>query len=129
MDNIEVNTWKPLIPIMNRADIIRLQFMVYCHMEKIRVSYADLDCLTLLMQKGKMEHIPFCDLLAKYNIFGSRQSGRNAIMRLQDKGLILKEEKPKRVSVHPSVTIQSTGNILVDIKCFSPVPKKETVEQ
>lgn len=121
MAEIEVNTWRPVIPVMSRNDIVRFQLMVHCHVEHIHISSADLDCLTLIGQLGKAELTAFCDLLASEQIFKSAQSSRNAITRLQEKNLVVKEGvNKKKVSLHPSLKIQSKGNIMVEVRCFSP---------
>jgi hypothetical protein len=70
---------------------------------------------------GSAELLPFCEMLTKQGIFQSIQSSRNAITRLQDKNLIIKEGRNKKLlKVHPDVKIYNKGNVLVDIKCFSP---------
>jgi hypothetical protein len=128
-ETVEVNTWRPKIPIMSRQAIIRFQLMIHCHVEQIHISSADLDCLTLLGQKGKAELTAFCDLLTSQDIFKSSQSSRNAITRLQDKKLVLKEGRnKKKISIHPNLKIQNNGNIMVDVKCFSP-QQNEAIQQ
>lgn len=122
MADIEIIKWSKTIQ-MNKPDIIRFQLMIHCYVEKIQhISSADLDCLTLLGQKGKAELTAFCELLTLKSIFKSCQSSRNAITRLQDKGLLVKEGKnKKKILLNPVLQIQNSGNVLVDVKCISPV--------
>jgi hypothetical protein len=127
MAGVEVTKWNKTLT-MTKLEIIRFQIMVHCHFQKIHISSADLDCLTLLGQEGLAELTAFCELLTQKSIFKSIQSSRNAITRLQDKKLIFKEGRnKKKVSVHPELKVQKNGNVLVDIKCFSP--QKELATQ
>jgi len=122
MAEIQVVKWNKTIPNMDRSDIIRFQFMVHCYIQKTtNISPALLDCLTLLGLLGSAELLPFCEMLTERGIFQSIQSSRNAITRLQDKSLIVKQGKNKKLlCIHPDLKIQNKGNVLVDIKCFSP---------
>jgi hypothetical protein len=122
MAEVQVVKWNKTIPNMEKPDIIRFQFMVHCYIQKTaNISPALLDCLTLLGTLGSAELLPFCEMLTKQGIFQSIQSSRNAITRLQDKNLIIKEGRNKKLlKVHPDVKIYNKGNVLVDIKCFSP---------
>jgi hypothetical protein len=126
MAEIEVINWQKVMT-MRKAEIIRFQLMVHCYVEKVpNISPALLDCMTLLGQKGTTGLISFCEMLADKGIFQSAQSGRNAIDRLQDRKLVVKgvskiDGKNKKViSLNPDLKIQNSGNVLVDIRCFSP---------
>ena len=106
---------------LGKRDIIKYQLLTHCYLERINVSNADLDCLTLLGQKGSADLTAFCELLTQEDVFKSIQSSRNAITRLQDKKLILKEGRnKKKILLHSDIKLQRAGNVLVDIKCFSP---------
>ncbi len=125
MPEIEVINWQKVLT-MKKAEIIRFQLMVHCYVEKIpNISPALLDCMTLLGVKGSTGLIDFCDTLTEKKIFKSVQSSRNAIARLQDRKLVVKEGRNKKnISLNPELLIQNSGNILVDIKCFSPKNEK-----
>lgn len=144
---IEVINWQKAMQ-MTKPEIIRFQLMVHCYVEKIpNISPALLDCMTLLGKMGSTGLISFCELLTTTlatiddekrqkllkegkplpTIFESMQSSRNALARLEERGLIVKETKKtsegknkKHVLLSPILKIQNTGNVLVDIKCFSP---------
>ena len=122
MAELEVIKWSRSVKDMPKKSIIQLQLSVHCHLQGIHISPADLDCLTLLGLNGKVGLTAFCSMLLDEKIFGSIQSSRNAIGRLvRTKNLIIKEGRNrKKISLEPSLKIQSKGNILVDIKCFSP---------
>ena len=125
MPDLQVINWEKRLT-MTKAEIIRFQLLVHCHVQKIHISSADLDCLTLLGEKGKVELTGFCEVLAKMKVFKTAQSSRNALTRLQDKSLVVKEGRSgKKVYVHPDIKIQGEGNIMVDIKCFSPDRTKQ----
>lgn len=127
MPEIQVINWEKRMT-MTKQEIIQFQLLVHCHVQKIHISSADLDCLTLLGQKGSAELTGFCKLVAESNVFKTAQSSRNALGRLQEKGLIIIEGKSrKKLYLNPDIKIQGTGNILVDIKCFSP--NKDVVKQ
>jgi len=121
MADIEVIEWKKALT-MNKTEIIRFQLMVHCYVQKIpNISPALLDCLTLLGQQGGTGLISFCETLTEKGIFQSIQSSRNAIARLQERKLVVKEGKnKKKILLNPELKIQNSGNVLVDIKCFSP---------
>jgi hypothetical protein len=120
MAEVEVVKWNKTLT-MTKPEIIRFQIIVHCHFQKLHISSADLDCLTLLGQKGSADLTAFCELLTQEDVFKSIQSSRNAITRLQDKKLILKEGRnKKKILLHSDIKLQRAGNVLVDIKCFSP---------
>ena len=120
MASIEVINWEKRLT-MTKVEIIRFQLAIHCHIQKINISSADLDCLTTLKQKGTAELTSFCKVLTDMNIFKSSQSSRNAITRLEEKKLIVKDgQSKKRIYINPDIKIQGEGNILVDVKCFSP---------
>lgn len=108
---------------MHRSSIIRFQVILYCHMngyfpgtKDSKVSFADIDCLTLLGIKGKTNLISFCKELVGYGIFKSVQSVRNAVSKLQEKNLISKEGKShKVVFLSPEMKILTEENITVGV--------------
>ncbi len=119
MAEIEVINWKKTLT-MDKPEIIRFQLMVHCYVQKIdNISPALLDCMTLLGQEGTAGLISFCETLKEKGIFQSIQSSRNAIARLKEKNLVIKDGK-KKILLNPELMIQNSGNVLVDIKCFSP---------
>ena len=103
MAEVEVVKWNKIMT-MTKPDIIRFQLIVHCHFQKLHISSADLDCLTLLGQKGSADLTAFCELLTEEDVFKSVQSSRNAITRLQDKRLVLKEGRnKKKILLHPEI--------------------------
>lgn len=119
---VEVIKWNKAIT-MTKAEIIKFQVMVICHIRKIKISAADLECLGVLGQKGVVEYNWFCDYLSSERIFQSPQSSRNALSKLTDKKILLKSKDNRKmmIAINPELQIQGVGNILVDVKCFSPI--------
>lgn len=103
--------------IMGHTDIVRFQILTHCILEKISVSDADLDCLTLLALNGKHELQSFCELVSEKNIFKSIQTVRNVLAKVEKKGLIVKDGKnKKKILINPALKIQVNGTILLDYK-------------
>ena len=108
-------------PNMTREAIIRFQVMVYCHLHSIPVTASDVECLTAIGLKGKSRLSTICTDMVQKGVFSSSQSIRNSLDKLQDKGLIEKEQlsgKSKAVYLSDSMKIATEGSILVDIKCL-----------
>ena len=110
---------------MEQWDIVRFQIFVHCHIHKISLSEQELDCLSLLAIIGNSELTSFCTEAIKQNISGSTQSIRNALAKIEKKGLILKTGRSKkRISINPALNIQIVGNILLDYKVIRIDPSE-----
>ena len=102
---------------MELWDIIRFQIVVYGNINKIPLAEQEIDCLSLLAVTGNCELTGFCTDAIKQNISGSTQSIRNALAKIEKKGLIVKTGRSKkRISINPAMNIQVSGNILLDYK-------------
>lgn len=102
---------------MDNWDIVKYQILTHCYLQKIILSEADLDCLTFLAVLGEIELTNFCTKAADRKIFQSPQTVRNALNKAESRSLITKEGKSKkRISIHPDLKIQTSGNILLDYK-------------
>lgn len=115
--------------VMSRPDITKFQILTYCYLKSIKVSDADLQCLTILGMKGSKDLAEFCNMVSEEGIFKSPQSARNAITKAYKKGLIYKSGQNKKtvISLNEEMQVQSAGNILLDYK-FAHIEPKETVE-
>lgn len=119
-EKIAVTTAEVRESKMSKEQIVRFQIVVYCHLHNVRLSPSDIDCLTMIGLTGKSDLSKVCRKLVEKDIFSSDQSVRNSLTKLQDKGLLKKEgSKLKLVYLAEDMKIQNTGNILLDIKCFS----------
>lgn len=102
---------------MDLWDIIKFQIMVHANINKIILSEYDVSCLALLAMCGNIELTQFCSEAIKQDIFGSTQSVRNAMAKIEKKGLIIKTGRSKkRISINPNMNVQTEGNILLDYK-------------
>lgn len=102
---------------MELWDIVKFQIAVHCIINKIQLSDQEIDCLSLLALYGNQELTVFCTEAIKQNVSGSTQSIRNALAKIDKKGLILKTGKSKkRISINPTMNVQVKGNILLDYK-------------
>jgi len=112
-------------------EIIRFQLITYCYINNVSLSELDLDCLTTLGKMGTSELTDFCNIMADkrleekmktHKVKGkpleaSPQTIRNALIKIGKENLLLKEGKGrKRISIHPSLNIQTEGNILLNYK-------------
>lgn len=105
---------------MNKFDIIKYQIFTYCYVFNIKISEADLNCLTSLAMDGDQELTSFCSKICDNSIFSSSQSARNSITKCEKKGLIIKEGKnKKKIFINPKMKIVSKGNIFLNLKILS----------
>lgn len=104
---------------MARSEIIKYQIITHCHINKLIMSEADYNCLTLLGALGGADLTDFCTLAASHNIFKSTQTVRNCLVKMEKAGLISKEGRSKkRISLHPDLKIQTHGDMLLNYKFF-----------
>lgn len=83
------------------------------------MSESDYNCMTLLGALGEYDLTDFCNIAADNNIFKSIQTVRNCIVRMEKMGILLKVGKSKkRISLHPDLKIQTTGDLLLNYKFF-----------
>jgi len=112
---------------MELWDIVRFQIHLYCYLNKILVTDQNLECLTLLALRSEDEIGEFCDKAAEQKIFANSQSARSALATLEKKGLINTFKigrSKKRLKLNPAVIIQSSGNILLDLKIIRIEPQE-----
>lgn len=118
---VSINQYKRVIRDMDRESIIRFQLICHCCLNQIKLNTHGLQCLTVLGMLGKTDLSQFCEMMKSENIFTSVLSARSRLTILQEAGLILKDHSKyrKTVQLHPNMKIQTTGNILVDMKLLS----------
>lgn len=113
---------------LDKEAIIRFQILVYCYMNGMlsgdnAVYSTDIDCLTFVGLKGHAPLKEVCKELADYKILKTVGSVRNTLLRMEEMNMVKKDKKkgcPKMIQLHPDIKVQTTGNILLDIKCYSP---------
>jgi hypothetical protein len=103
--------------IMGLHDIVKYQVLTHCYVNRIPVTESDLECLATLALSGESDLTEFCLLATEKRIFKSTQSVRNCLVKLERNNLISKEGKTKKkISVNPSIRLQTSGNILINHK-------------
>jgi len=109
---------------MSIDQVIQYQLLTHCFVSNITLSVADLKCLTLLAVNKEQELNAFCNKVHQHGIFKSPQSVRNAIIKAEKNGLIVKEGKSKkRIWINPALKVQTEGNILLDYKFLAVAPE------
>jgi hypothetical protein len=102
---------------LGKLDIIKYQILTYCFLKGIPIADGELECLTLLSQKGSQDLNQFCTLVYSEGIYASPQVARNSLTKSERKNLVIKDGKnKKRVFLNPEIQLQTEGNILLDFK-------------
>ena len=103
---------------MAKWDTIKFQLVTHCYLNRIMVSNADLECLTLLSLNSPIELTHFCyDASEEHGVFKSAQTVRNSINKAEKAGLVIKDtNNKKQISINPNLKIQTEGTILLDFK-------------
>lgn len=110
---------------MKRSEIIKFQIVTHCYINKLTMSEADYNCLTLLGALGEYDLTDFCTLAASHNIFKTTQTVRNCLTKMEKQGLISKNGKSKKkISLHDSLQIQTKGDMLLNYRIFHIEPKE-----
>ena len=105
---------------MDKGDIVKYQLLTHCYLEKINVSNADLDCLTMLAFNEEVELTEFCNNASDEGIFKTPQSVRNAVIKFERKGMIEKNGKGRKmIRLATFLNVQAKGNVLLDYKFVS----------
>jgi hypothetical protein len=113
---------------LQKWDIVKFQIITYCYINKILLSNADLDCLTLLSFNQPIELSNFCSdaSIEEDSIFKSAQSVRNSLNKSEKHNIIVRSANNKKViQLNPLLKIQVKGNILLDYKFFANESKEE----
>lgn len=121
VEEVSINQYKRAIRDISRESIIRFQIVVHCYIHDIEINTARLKCLTTLGLLGKTDLSDFCKIMKKEEVFTSIESTRSRLTVLQEIGLVLKNDGKyrKTIELHPDMKIQTTGNIMVDVKLLS----------
>ena len=113
---------------LQKWDLVKFQILTHCYVNKILLSNADLECLTLLSFNEPIELSSFCsDASAEDDsIFKSPQSVRNSLNKSEKFNLISRSSSNKKmIMLNPQLKIQVKGNVLLDYKFFAHESKEE----
>ena len=99
-------------------EIVRFQLITHCHLSKLTVSDADIECLATLGILDESELTPFCELIANRKIFKTTQTVRNCLSRMEKSDMIVKTgpSKNKVIKLNPDINIQTSGSTLLIYK-------------
>ena len=96
---------------------IKYQIMTYCFFNNIKISNADLECLSELAKQKNVELTLFCNSVTDLGIFKSPQSARNAVTKASKKNLVIKDGKnKKKIYLNKDMNVQIVGPVLLDYK-------------
>lgn len=104
---------------MPKWDIVKFQILTHCYINRITVSNADLNCLTLLSFNAPIELTSFCyDASSEEDwIFKTPQTVRNCINKAEKNNLVVKDPNNKKlIMLNPNLKIVTDGTILLDYK-------------
>lgn len=117
---------------VSRQDMLRCQLLMeIAFLRKEHLIPSDLEFLTLLALWGPMDLTAFCEKAAKqiyqdvdpYDLPKRSQNVRNRVVKLEKRGLMVKQKKGKKqVMVAPELIRVDQGNVLLDYQFLSIVP-------
>ena len=120
--------------VVNKVDIklkvdinqtVKYQILTYCFFNNILLTKTDLDFLAELSFNPKIEIAKFYNLLTEKGIFKSSQSARNAISKIERKGLLSKMGTNKKtIVINKTINVQTSGLVLLDYKILGNEPKE-----
>jgi hypothetical protein len=100
-------------------DVIKFQINMHCFTNKIRLSPAQLDCLSLLGMYGDMNMSDFCEQVVMNEIFGNVQTTRNFITKSVKEGLVSRSGLGNKVvSLNKDLNVLTQGTILLNLKVY-----------
>ena len=96
---------------------IKYQILTYCFFNDVLLTKTDLEFLYELSLNSKIEISKFCEILTDRKIFKSSQSARNAISKIEKKGLLIKAGTNKKtITINKAMNVQTSGLVLLDYK-------------
>lgn len=109
---------------LSRSEIIKFQLISHCYFQKLKMSEAEYNCLTLLGGLGESDLGEFCEKAKGLRIFKSTQTVRNSLAKLEKNQLVYKSGKSrKKIALNPELKIQTGGNILLNYKLYHIEPQ------
>jgi hypothetical protein len=104
---------------LSLIEIIKFQINMHCFIKKIRLSPAQLDCLSLLGLYGDINMSDFCTEVVSQDIFGNVQTTRNFITKCVKDDLVTRSGLGnKLVSINKELELLSEGTILLNLKIY-----------
>ena len=104
---------------LSLIEVIKFQINMHCFINKIRLSPAQLDCLSLLGLYGEMNMSDFCNEVISEEIFGNVQTTRNFITKCVKEDLVTRSGLGNKVvSLNNSLELLTEGTILLNLKVY-----------
>jgi hypothetical protein len=104
---------------LSLLDIIKFQINFYCFNNKLRLSPAQLDCLSLLGLYGEINMSDFCVEVVNEEIFGNVQTTRNFITKCCKTNLVNRKGLGNKfLQINPEIKLLTSGNILLNLKLY-----------
>ncbi len=100
------------IKVDSQFKMVKLQFILYCFLNDVNLSNADLDCLTHMAIKGFGNNI--LEEVVKNKVFKTTQTARNCRTKLTKLGLLVNDSEGRRLN--PTLSIGIDNIILLDMK-------------
>lgn len=92
---------------------------MYCFINRVRLSPAQLDCLSLLGMYGEMNMSDFCNEVVSEEIFGNVQTTRNFITKCVKDELVTRSGLGNKVvSINKKLELLTEGTILLNLKVY-----------
>ena len=111
---------------LSLIDVIKFQINMHCFINKIRVSPAQLDCLSMLGLFGEINMSDFCNEIVSEEIFGNVQTTRNFITKCVKDNLVTRSGLGnKLVSINNDLELLTEGTILLNLKVYHLEADKE----
>ena len=98
--------------VNSKFDIVKLQYLLHCHFNKIKLSGAELDTLTSVAINGCNDQT--VKRIVSEGILSSQQSVRNCFTKLTKLGLLVYVNGKRQVN--PGVKIGISDAVLLDLK-------------
>ena len=104
---------------LSLIEVIKFQINMHCFINKIRLSPAQLDCLSLLGLYGEMNMSDFCNEVVTDEIFGNVQTTRNFITKCVKENLVKRSGLGNKiVSINDALELLTDGTILLNLKIY-----------
>jgi hypothetical protein len=104
---------------LSLIEVIKFQINMYCFINRVRLSPAQLDCLSLLGMYGEMNMSDFCNEVVSEEIFGNVQTTRNFITKCVKDELVTRSGLGNKVvSINKKLELLTEGTILLNLKVY-----------
>ena len=110
--------------VNSKFDIVKFQYLLHCHFNKIKLSGAELDTLTTVAINGCNDQT--VKRIVSEGILSSQQSVRNCFTKLTKLGLLVYVNGKRQVN--PNVKVGISDAVLLDVKILYKDDSKKAEE-